>query len=185
MINNLTIFEYILSRSMIYFPYNSEKAEAIAYRFAELEGGKIDKLKLTKLIYLLERKSIKEQESPIIGGYYVSFQNGPAISPVLDDIDKDCWESLRERSDYLIHIQGNIDQCVLSEWENEEIIEIYSKFGKMNQFELVQYTHENCPEWEEVEKGSCRPIDITKILDRDTSELEALANDLNIFSKYK
>ena len=57
---------------------------------------------------------------------------------------------------------------------------IWAAFGRMNQWELSEYTHKNCPEWKHP-RGSCLGIDPSDLLvhlGRDRTEAEALSEGI-------
>jgi uncharacterized phage-associated protein len=51
----------------------------------------------------------------------------------------------------------------LSRAELRVLDAVWNDFGKFSPWELVDYTHDNCPEWEDPE-GSSRPIPYERIL---------------------
>ena len=64
------------------FPFQTTKATEVAAAFLQKAGGSINILKLVKLIYLLDRKSIDERGIAVVGGLYFSMKNGPMTSEV-------------------------------------------------------------------------------------------------------
>lgn len=175
--------KFFSNREMsFYFPYNKELANAIAASFIKMEGGSIDRIKLNKLMYLLEKKSLMEHESPIIGGMYISFEFGPAISPVDDDIKYNNWKNISyDETKYEVKLlDENIDTSCLSEWIKELIRDIYDSFGSFSQWELSKYTHDKnkCPEWISTQKGEYNSISIESIVQGNAEDLRALSKNL-------
>ncbi|MBQ2814342.1 MAG: SocA family protein [Akkermansia sp.] len=169
---------------MNYFPYNSDLAKAIAAEFIRLEGGSINKMKLIKLMYLLDRTAIVEEGYAVIGGKYVSMKLGPVVSPLLNDLNECNWPGfhLSERKYDVSIEQADYGSDLISEWLRELIQRVYSEFGSMNKWELSDYTHANCPEWMDPGSSSA-PIDIRQIAGELADEVDAFACELTSLSR--
>lgn len=172
---------------MIYFPYNHELARAVAARFIQLEGGIINKMKLMKLMYLLDREAICEDGCAIVGGHYMSFAYGPVVSEELDAANYNTWAGItRSKDGYELQLHGkDFAFDLISEWVEEKIQTVYQKFGKMTPFELSEYTHqkENCPEWAAPSRKKTEYISLRDIAGDKADEVEALAQELSMFAK--
>lgn len=168
----------------VYFPYNDDIARSIASLFIKKNGGTIDRLKLNKLLYFLETTALKEFECSIIGGKYVSFEFGPAISPVADSLKYNSWRNIK-CEDITVTLLGEVDDSCLSEWIKELVDRIYNEFGHMGTWDISRYSHEreNCPEWIPTKRGDVNDITIKDIVGEATSDLEDLARDLHVFNK--
>lgn len=161
-----------------------ELAKAIAAEFVRLEGGSINKMKLIKLMYLLDRTAIAEEGYAVIGGKYVSMKLGPVVSPLLNDLNECNWPGfhLSERK-YDVSIEhADYGSDLISEWIHELIHRIYAEFGSMNKWQLSDYTHANCPEWSDPGNSSV-PIDIRQIAGRNADEVDAFAMELSSLSR--
>lgn len=169
---------------MNYFPYNSELAKAVAAEFVKLEGGSINKMKLIKLMYLLDRTAIKEEGYAVIGGKYVSMKLGPVVSPLLNDLNECNWFDFHlDENKYIVSIeQKDYGSALISEWLHELIRRVYSEFGSMNKWQLSDYTHANCPEWSDPGNSSS-PIDIKLIAGDSADEVDALAQELSLLAR--
>lgn len=66
----------------------------VAARFIINEGGRMN---YTKLMYLLERRSLIENCAPVVGGRYVAMNNGPLISQVYDEVKANAWDGIEQR----------------------------------------------------------------------------------------
>jgi uncharacterized phage-associated protein len=142
--------------------YRPSKAAQMAAYFAEKEGGKIEKLKLIKLIYLAERESMKRRARPMIYDQMYSLPHGPICSNALNGIngtaDKTAWSRW-------VHLQSD-NKTVrslkaaerkslkeLSESDIEILQSIWARFGHMTSGQIRKWTHDNCPEYIELESG--------------------------------
>ena len=146
-------------------------------------------LKLTKLLYLAERRSFEKFGEPLIGDHPVSMPHGPVLSTTLDNVNgmitssEGGWEAwiadreghfldLRDRS----AIRSTDSLLELSEADLEILGETWNRFGAMGQWQLRDWTHENCPEWRDPE-GSSVPIrfeDLFAALEFSRAQSEAI-----------
>ena len=70
------------------FPNKSKKATQAVARLIQRSGAPIDYLRLVKLVYLADRRSIIDRGIPIVGGQYYSMRKGPAIGEVMDFVNR-------------------------------------------------------------------------------------------------
>jgi len=153
--------------------FNVRKAAQIAAYFASREGGKINVLKLAKLIYIADRRNLEMYDFPISGDVYVSMDHGPVNSITLNyinglaSIQRDCWEEfVTDRDGYNVGVTREVTEEALDELSRAEyqtLELVWREFGTMNQYQIRDWTHENCPEWENPE-GSSNPIPYERIL---------------------
>ncbi len=150
--------------------FDIKKTTEAASVLTELEGGKINYMKLLKLLYLADRESYQKWARPITYDHYVSMDNGQVLSTTYRLIKQEMgftdtyWSQVFSPCDQFelefIKDQPLIDK--LSDNELELLHKIYSHFGHMDQFELADYTH-RLPEYEDP-KGSSIPTDLRKLL---------------------
>lgn len=166
--------------------YNARKAAQVAAFFAKAQGGKINVLKLVKLIYLADRLALETFEHPILEDKFVSMDHGPVNSITLNYVngmsdDREEWaEFISDRTGHLIALSNpelkvhDLDE--LSPAELKVLNLIWERHGKMSQFEVRDFTHRNCPEWEDP-KGSSEPIPLERIFKflgkKDSAQLAA------------
>jgi uncharacterized phage-associated protein len=151
------------------FGYNPRKAGQVAAFFAMREGGLINVVKLIKLIYLADRTFMGEYEEPMLMDRFVSMRLGPVDSRTYECVNEGAegWdEFISDRADHKVGVANNalseeaLDE--LSDADLEVLTQTWDKFGHMNQWELVKYTHDNCPEWEDPD-GSSSPIPYARV----------------------
>jgi len=144
------------------FRFNSRKATEAASLLIQSEGGKMNVMKLVKLVYLLDRLSIARRGIPVVGGVYYAMRNGPVTSELLDIInagkladESDCsWEQFI--SSRTGHEVGLVDQApveFVSESEIQLIAEIYKEHGQKDQWQIREWCHQNCGEWTPLQAG--------------------------------
>ena len=128
-------------------------------------------MKLLKLLYLADREALIRWGRPITFDSYVSMPHGPVLSFTLDRINAEpdpeapsYWHqhiSERRAHELILVETPPIDQ--LSRAELDLVNEIFQKFGRMDQWQLRDYTHDHLPEWRDPQ-GSSVPIQIRRIL---------------------
>lgn len=168
------------------FPFDSNKATEVACRLTKLESGRINVLKLVKLIYLLDRLSIQRRSIPVVGGAYFSMRNGPVTSEVLDLINADqiagtesAWANyISSRKNHEIAIK-DVLTGFLSESELHLLGEIYKQHGAKDQWELRDWCHRHCAEWTPLFGGHCSitPFEIAKALGKSEEQIREVVAD--------
>ncbi len=154
--------------------YNVRKAAQVSAFFAQKEGGAINVLKLAKLLYLADREFMGRYDLPILFDNLVSMPHGPVTSMTMNYVnglsqeDREAWdEFISDRAGYRVGLVNlNISSDDLDELSDAEVHVMEStwdKFGHMNQFQIRDYTHVNCPEWEDPQ-GSSYPIPYERVL---------------------
>jgi uncharacterized phage-associated protein len=158
-------------------------AQAVAY-FALKSGGSINVLKLSKLMYLAERESMKLYDSPMFYDHLVSMPDGPVASITLNFIDghnEDAiWSQfVMPRSGVEISAAKNVFiemMDSLSVADVEIFDDLWKQFGGYDRYKLRDWTHvkENIPEWKDPD-GSSYSIqhkDVFNYLGKDGQLLE-------------
>jgi uncharacterized phage-associated protein len=131
--------------------FSEKKAAQVAAFFLHRAGGRMERLKLMKLMYLAERASYQKFGEPMIGDKLVSMDNGPALSMTLNHMNRfqpsepEGWESW------------------VSDAELEIMESVWKEYGRYGSFQLADLTHEICPEWEDPH-GSVLPITQSRLL---------------------
>lgn len=173
--------------------FNKRKAAQVAAFFAKQEGNDINVLKLTKLIYLADREHMEKFDYPITGDELVSMPHGP-VNSLTSDLINGCqsnrngWdEFIADRAGYNVGLAKAITLDDLDELSDAEIAtlqEVWAKFGHMSKYEIRDWTHDNCLEWEDP-NGSSNPIPYERVFKclgkKHASELvEKIKTDRNI-----
>jgi uncharacterized phage-associated protein len=141
--------------------------------FAAQAGASIDKLKLIKLIYLAEREFISRYAMPMLFDEYYSLPHGPICSSTLNAIngetaDTEAWAKLIALSGSkdvsAVHAVSRDDLDEISDAEWEVLLYTWHSFGHLTASQIRNYTHKNCPEYVEVERGRL-PIRLIDMLE--------------------
>lgn len=166
---------------MSYFPFESEAARAAAIYFTKCEGGRINKMKLVKLMYIVERTALQEAETALFGGKYFSLPYGPIISEVVDALDDQKWSGLQKNGGHDVALMPGVEvpNEFMSEWSREMLERVYREYGHMDQWQISEYTHAHFKEWKQPQGANKRvPIALSDILPEPNAELESLADEL-------
>lgn len=142
------------------FVFNERKTAQAAARLLERRGGAMPYIKLMKLLYLADRKSLIETGYPITGDRFVSMDRGPVLSQVLDFItwgyfdDQSAWpQYVSPKDGWDVRLNGPIENDELSPYEMSVLDATDETFGGLDRWTLVKYTHD-LPEWVDPHGGS-------------------------------
>ena len=151
--------------------FNEKKAAQAAAYFLFRAGGPLNVLKLMKLLYLAERRSFEKFSEPMIGDKLVSMPLGPVLSITYNHMNGELrsveggWDSwVADRAEHDLALRNpqalrspEQDLLELSDADLQILGETWQEFGRMDQWELRDYTHDHCPEWKDPD-GSMIPM---------------------------
>jgi uncharacterized phage-associated protein len=175
---------------MIRFLFNEAKTTQAAALLLKENGGKMNYMKLIKLLYLADREALSKWERPITGDVYVSMDNGPVLSKVLDKINsgkhpgriKSYWhEYISNPENYnvkLLKKKPGYDE--LSPRERDLLLVVYQKYKKYNKWQMVNICHDILPEWNDPH-GTSIPIrieDILRAVKKTEREIEFIEDEV-------
>lgn len=166
--------------------FNERKVAQMAAYLLTKGGNRMPHLKLMKLLYLADRRSMELYGFPISGDRIVAMPHGPALSMTLNLMDGDVescengwesWVSDKENHEVSLKREVSLDAFdELSPTDKDTLDEVWGKFGQMGKWEIRDYTHANCPEWKNP-NGSSIAIPYEKVflaLGRTAEEAEEL-----------
>lgn len=164
--------------------FNEAKTAHMAAYLLSKAGGRMRYIKLLKLLYLADRESMRRTGDSMTRDAFFSLKNGPVLSKTLDLLngrkDGKVWSELVRKVEYNSELATPVKPDELDELSpfNIEILDsIYGEFGHMSWQALIQWTHDNCPEWKDP-GSTCVPIapkDIFTALGRNARDAAALA----------
>ena len=144
-------------------------------------------LKLLKLLYLADRESMKRHGHPISGDSYVSMDHGPVLSRTFNLIkgagqfeDRGWGHWIADEANYVVSLRHKASRDALDELSEADVDvlnDVHAKFGRMKPWDLVDYVHRYCREWQDP-AGSSMPIPyeaVFKALGRSPAEAKKLA----------
>ncbi|SFF31369.1 Protein of unknown function [Phytobacter palmae] len=173
-----------------------EKVAQMAAYLLLKRGGRMAYLKLMKLLYLSNRKSILKHGRMIGEDSLYSMKFGPVMSNTLNlirgkaDGFGECWYDLIETKGHDVMLRKDPRQMDADDFFDELsradlriLDEVYSQFGHMNRFDLANMTHLKsiCPEWHD--PGSSRiPINLKEMLlheGKDEAEADSIIQSMD------
>jgi uncharacterized phage-associated protein len=145
--------------------FNVRKAAQVVAFLANERGGQINFITVVKLAYLSDRRFMEMYDHPILDDRFVSMEYGPVNSATYDLLkgqgeQRDTWESYlktdeAKNSVALTRKLSEDDFDELSDAEIKVLRAVSKEFEKFkNPFDLVEWIHKNCEEWEDVGKTS-------------------------------
>ncbi|MCK8779102.1 Panacea domain-containing protein [Rhizobium sp. NTR19] len=142
-------------------------AQLIASLILKTGGHSLNVLKAVKLVYLVDRESIKRYGFPVLEENRVSMPHGPVNSSTYShingeyDLDECGWSDfLEDRAQHRIALTDSRitvdDLDELSDADLACVDAVWETFGAMDQWQLRDWTHDpkNVPEWEDPNGGS-------------------------------
>ena len=148
----------------MYPQYKEEKATQIAARLLQLHGGRMNYLKLLKLLYFIDRQALSEWGEPLTFDRFVSMQRGMVLTKTYDNIrhgdlvDQGAyWNSYIEKRGYDVSLLQPGEIGELSDAEIELINRVDQTYGQMEPFRLVDICHQ-LPEYKKTDHA---PIPVT------------------------
>ncbi|MBI1814360.1 MAG: SocA family protein [Deltaproteobacteria bacterium] len=160
------------------FRFNERKAAQAAAYLIKLRGGRLNYMKLIKLLYLADRRVLVERGRMITGDHMVSMPHGPVLSTVLDLINwgsrtPSPWsEYITTSTSYEVALARELETDELSKYELRILDEVDSKYGPLDKWALRDLTHD-LPEWVDPD-GSSDPIDPQTILHHEGKSQEEI-----------
>jgi len=151
--------------------YNEQKTTQAAALFLMLHGDEMPYMKLVKLLYNLDRESLKRWGRPVTYDEAFSLRHGLVLSITLDKAETSdpilpsYWDEYIRTSGYNARLINEIDDGELSDAEVELIQELADQYREASPFDIEKEHHDPdlFPEWEN--PGLSRiPTSISKIL---------------------
>jgi uncharacterized phage-associated protein len=139
------------------FNFDHEKATQILNFFASKAGGKINKMKALKLIFLADRYHLRKYGRLVSDDCYVAMKYGPVPSTIMDIAEADEYLDNTIRDYVISNIRASddglrieslkpADTGYFSASDIEAFIFAWDNFGQLDQWGLSDFTH-NYPEW--------------------------------------
>lgn len=153
----------------MHLQFDETKATQMAAYLLRLRGGQMHYIKLIKLMYLADREALLRWGVSITRDRYVSMDNGPVLSRVLnlitDDRAKPVWSEFISAplGEYEVKLLRDAPTDALSRAEEKLLDEIFGTYGHRNRWELIENVMHKLPEWQNPNK-SIIPIAIRDIL---------------------
>lgn len=126
----------------IRFGYDPERASHASLWLLTRHDGKLDKLKLVKLLFLSDRLHLARYGRPVVGGDYSAMPHGPVASDFLNALNACEVDGLETGDGYAVRATAAADEDYLSESDIEVLTEINRAFGAKDAWTLRNLTHQ-------------------------------------------
>ena len=138
-------------------PFNEEKMVQFAAMFLRLNRGMMNYLKLSKLLYMCERKSLINYGTSLFYGQLASMDHGPVIVEAVDRLTnkrQGClWaRHITVRPHYLATLLLDPGADLLSEEDVQMITALSQEFEHKDPWTVKAHTHK-FPEWKNPHGG--------------------------------
>lgn len=147
------------------FYFDESKAVSIVLFILKKMKGKIDRHKLSKILYFADQKHLARYGRPVLGDKYIAMSNGPVPSTLYDaikSIDDDRYSfdlfknNLTSEGKYNIVSIQEPDMDELSESDIECLLESLKENASLSFSKLTEKSHG--PAWESAGKDARIPI---------------------------
>ena len=146
---------------MRHFKY--KKAVQALNLLATWSGGRLNKMKAIKLIWLADRYHLREYGRPIIQDKYVAMENGPVASGTRDLLQANGLGVSEEALSYSAQFITSVanysyesikepNEKVFSKSDLIALEKVFATYGGNDQFAIRDLSH-NFPEWRKFEEG--------------------------------
>lgn len=167
------------------FTFNYEKSTQALNLFAIKAGGRINKMKALKLVFLTDRYHLRKYGRLTTNDNYIAMKHGPVPSATkdiaefndyLDDVIKEYAQSFIEPVNNLLLASKTAPSLsVFSETDIEALEFVWTTFGHYDQFQLRDITH-TYPEWikhkKSVATGACSQMNVLDFLQDPTEKAD-------------
>ena len=152
--------------------FNETKLTQAAAYLLKLHGGEMKYIKLVKLLYLADRRSLLERGRTITKDHYVSMDHGPVLSIMLNLIQGSyretdgTWAKTISTSNYDVVLNDAVGSLSIDNLSRAEIAildGVYDEYGHWYRWTLIDEVMHKLPEWHHP-AGSIIPIDYKDIL---------------------
>jgi uncharacterized phage-associated protein len=166
--------------------FDEVKATQAAAYILKLRGGQIHYIKLIKLLYLSDREALIRWGVPVTTDRYISMDNGPVTSRILNLITEDRAKPVWARyisapmGDYEVKLLKEAPTDRLSPAEEKLMQEIFAQYGHRNRWDLIDNIMHKLPEWRDPRGGSI-PIrfrDILEAAGENEEQIRAILKEL-------
>ncbi len=170
------------------FVFDETKATQAAAFLLKKAGGQDYLLKLMKLLYLADRQALVEGGLTITGDSLVSMPKGPVLSGVLDlvnygsppDHDSPWCNAIAELGPgRILKVEVDPGDDDLSEFETSILSNVYSQYGHIDRWDLVDLLHKTLPEFKDPGNSSCpiEPADILRYAGFSDADIRGMVED--------
>src|SRR5262245_25785120 len=125
------------------FRFNFDKTLQAASVLLELDGDRMGRIRLLKLMYIADRELLAETGRPLTGDRAVAMQHGPVLSHVYDLIKGEAarageWSRFIHSDGYAVELRDEPGRGELSRREVEKLIEVSNRYREVDDWTLSE-----------------------------------------------
>jgi uncharacterized phage-associated protein len=173
--------------------------QASAVLLKRAEGGQMEYIRLLKLLYIADRKSLRDTGMTITGDRVCAMDQGPVLSETYNlikgqHISADEWQKFFSVVDYYIKLTADPKNGQLSRNDIETLHAVSDKCATMGTWAIVKRCHK-LPEWKkryvpktstEIElEDMLEALNMTDRLDEIKRDMAAMAVSDRAFARVK
>lgn len=170
--------------------FTEDKVAQMSAYLLNKAGGSMPYIKLMKMLYLADKESYNRHGESMSDDCPVSMPHGPVLSQTYNlikeggrkgDTGWNLW--IKDDADYCVSLSRGFARDDLDELTNNDLKildDTHDRFGNFDRWQLVDFTHDNCSEWQDPD-GSSFPIKVEAIfrdLGKSEEETKALAENI-------
>ncbi len=175
----------------MHFHFEMKKTLEAVGVILEQEGCSVSRLRLLKLLYIVDRELLMESGRPLTGDLAVAMKHGPVLSRVYDmikgvDAESGSWQDHFENRGYKVQLKKRPDRGELTKREDEKLRDVVSRYKETTDEDLSDVAHE-FKEWSDnYREQTSTPIpwrdillkqgldELIPIIERDEADRRAL-----------
>ncbi|MGL6073231.1 MAG: Panacea domain-containing protein [Fimbriiglobus sp.] len=135
---------------MFRFQFQFKKSLQAVGVILKAHNGKMERLRLLKLLYIADRELLAEAGCTLTGDQPFAMKHGPVLSKLYDLIKgtakNEEWDTVIDRDHYQMVLKSDIGYGSLSRCELNKLYEVCSRYENLDTFDLVDITH-SFKEW--------------------------------------
>jgi uncharacterized phage-associated protein len=133
------------------FRFNFDKTLQAAAVLLELDGQRMERIRLLKLLYIADRELLAESGRILTGDKALALKHGPVLGQVYDLIRGEAykageWNRYIHTDNHAIELRGDPGRGDLSRREVAKLKEVSDRHRDKDEWEIVEETHA-FPEW--------------------------------------
>jgi uncharacterized phage-associated protein len=157
------------------FRFHFDKALQAASVLLELDGDRMGRIRLLKLLYIADRELLAETGRSLTGDRAMAMKHGPVLSHVYDLIKGEAarageWGRYLHSEGHAIQRRDDPGRGELSRREVEKLAEVTDRYRNVDDWTLSEITH-GFEEWEKHHtEGTSTPIPWQDVLSAQHKE---------------
>jgi uncharacterized phage-associated protein len=153
----------------MHFRFDFDKTLQAAGVLLDADGGRMEFMRLVKLLYVADRELIAETGQTLTGDRALAMKTGPVLSRLYDTIhgqspQADRWADFIQREGYQVVLKQKPGRQKLSRREITKLLDVTERFRQLDSFDLSEETHK-FDEWQRhYHEGAVTPIPWEEVL---------------------